>query len=138
MNVQDIAIMFTEDFSNRAFRTNARNYVDPNISVYDSGTGMQLQGLDAYLAYCEGWIAALPDARAEIVDAHADGNHVTLTIRGSGNFTGEMATPDGTIPGNGSRLDMDFEQEFEIRNGKVVKFALNYDMQEFLRQLGLA
>ena len=49
-----------------------------------------------------------------------------------------MQTPQGSIPGNGRPLDIEYQADQEFNDeGKIVRFVVNYDMQDFMRQLGL-
>ena len=46
--------------------------------------------------------------------------------------------PQGTVPGNGRKLDLEYQAETEYNAaGKLVRAEFNYDMKEFARQLGL-
>jgi steroid delta-isomerase-like uncharacterized protein len=137
MNEIELARKIIEDFNNRTFRDTFYDYVDDDVAVVDNGAGMQLQGVDAFIQYSEGWTAAFPDGNAEIVDEQLDGSAVTQVFRARGTFTGEMQTPDGTVPGTGKSLDMEFQQIIEVENGKIVGYTLEYDMQAMMRQLGL-
>jgi hypothetical protein len=48
-----------------------------------------------------------------------------------------MVTPQGSKPGNGNPVDIEYQIEQEFNDaGKVVRFASDYDMQDFMRQLG--
>ena len=59
-------------------------------------------------------------------------------MRGQGNFTGTMVTPQGSMPGNGNPVDIEYQIEQEFNDaGKVTRFAVDYDMQDFMRQLGM-
>ena len=50
-----------------------------------------------------------------------------------------MSTPQGNFPGNGNPLDIEYQLEQEFNDaGKLVRFAVDYDMQDFMRQLGMA
>ena len=55
-----------------------------------------------------------------------------------GTFTGTMQTPQGMVPGNGKKLDIVYSFEIETNAaGKITRFAVAFDMQDFARQLGM-
>jgi hypothetical protein len=72
------------------------------------------------------------------VEHKVNGNKVTTRVHGQGTFTGTLNTPQGAVSGNGNSLDIEYllEQEFNDA-GKLVRFVVDYDMQDFMRQLGV-
>jgi hypothetical protein len=63
---------------------------------------------------------------------------VITTFCGQGAFTGQFQTPQGTAPGNGRKVDVEFREEADIANDKITRLSISYDIQELMRQLGLA
>ncbi len=138
MDLQDLAQLQLDIFNDRTFRERAAEFVDPNVVTIDVPQGQELQGLDAYLQYSEGYITTMPDIQGQAVEHQVSGNTVTTRIRGIGTFTGQLETPDGTVPGNGNGVDLEYQAEWEFNaDGKLARFTLNYDMGEFMSQLGL-
>ena len=125
-------------FNDRSFRTNAQNYISPNIVVVDVPTGQEMHGLDGFIQYSEGFVSAMPNIKGTILGQEVNGNTVVSTIRGTGTFTGQLETPQGTVPGNGNKVELEYQLEVVVENDKIVRFTLNYDMQSFMSQLGLA
>lgn len=81
----------------------------------------------------------MPDLKGRAVEHKVNGNKVTTRVHGKGTFTGTMYTPQGNLPGNGNSLDIEYQLEQEFNDaGKLVRFAVDYDLQDFMRQLGLA
>jgi predicted ester cyclase len=139
MDPLEVARQSNDQFNNQTFYDDAKDIIDPNVVVIDEPMGMEMHGLDAFIQYSDGFVTAMPDIKGTVVDEHVSGDTATLVIRAKGTFTGEMHTPDGSvIPGNGNRLDLEYEAQHQVKNGKIVRFVANYDMQEFMRQLGLA
>ena len=139
MDVKQLAQNTVDSFNDRSFREKAKEVADPNIVVIDKPTGQELHGVDGFIQLSEGFVAAMPDLKGTAVEHKVDGNKVTTRVHGQGTFTGTMQTPQGTVPGNGNPLDIEYQLEQEFNDaGKLVRFAVNYDMQDFMRQLGMA
>ena len=101
MDPMEVVRTNEDQFNDRSFREKAEQLTDASIIVVDAPADRELQGVEGYKQYREGYIAALPDIRGGIVDLKVSGNNVTATVRRTGTFTGEMRTADGAIPGNG-------------------------------------
>jgi predicted ester cyclase len=80
----------------------------------------------------------MPDVKGTIVDQKVNGNTVVTSLRATGTFTGQLQTPQGTVPGNGNQVDFPYQFEILVENDKIVRFTTSYDMQDFIGQLGLA
>ena len=80
----------------------------------------------------------MPDLKGTLIEHKVNGNTVTTRVRGQGTFTGTLHTPQGDVPGNGKKLDLEYQAETEFNDaGKIVHAVFDYDMQAFARQLGL-
>lgn len=138
MNVKGLAQAGVDTFNDRSFREKARDLMDPNVVIIDAPTSQELRGPDGYVQYSEGFVSAIPDLKGTVIEHKVSGNKVTSRVRAQGNFTGTMVTPQGTFAGNGNPVDIEYQIEQEFNDeGKVVRFAIDYDMQDFMRQLGL-
>lgn len=137
MSAQDIVKTHYDTFNSRAWGNNAKNYVDPSAVIADVTNGVEVHGIDGYQGFSATWVAAFPDAHVNIVNQEVAGDTVTTTFRGTGTFTGTLQTPDGPIPGNGRKLNLEFQEQVEVRNNKIIRAQLDYDPQEMMRQLGL-
>jgi len=139
MDVKQLAQDTVDSFNDRSFREKAKESADANIVVIDRPTGQELHGVDGFIQYSEGFVTAMPDLKGTAVEHNVNGNKVTTRVHGKGTFTGTMATPQGNVPGNGNPLDIEYQLEQEFNDaGKLVRFAVDYDMQDFMRQLGMA
>jgi hypothetical protein len=138
MDVKQLAQDTVDDFNDRSFRQNAKDVADENIVVIDKPTGQELRGVESFVQYSEGFATAMPDLKGEAVEHRVNGNTVTTRVRGRGTFTGTLNTPQGTVPGNGNPVDIEYELEQEFNEaGKLVRFVVDYNMQDFMRQLGI-
>jgi predicted ester cyclase len=138
MDVKQLAQDTVDSFNDRSFREKARQVAGPDITVMDRPTGQELHGVDGFIQYSDGFINAMPDLTGTAMEHSVNGNTVTTRVHGKGTFTGTLNTPQGSFPGNGNPVEIDYqlEQEFD-EAGKLVRFVVNYDMQDFMRQLGL-
>lgn len=138
MDVQGLAQVGIDTFNDRSFREKAKDLMDANVVVIDSPTGQELHGPDGYVQFSEGFVNAIPDLKGTVIEHKVSDNKVTSRVRGQGNFTGTLATPQGSFPGNGNPVDIEYQIQQEFNDeGKVARFVVNYDIQDFMRQLGV-
>jgi predicted ester cyclase len=138
MDVKELAQAGVDTFNDRSYREKAKDLMDPNVVIIDSPTGRELHGPDGYVQFSDGFVQAIPDLKGTAIEHKVNGNKVTSRVRGQGKFTGTLQTPQGSFPGNGNPVDIEYQIEQEFNEaGKVVRFAANYDMQDFMHQLGM-
>lgn len=138
MELKQLAVKINDIFNDRSYRTTTKEYVDPGVTGKDIPTGQELTGVEAFVQYNDGFVNAMPDIKGTLVEQKVEGNKVTSRIHGQGTFTGKLVTPQGILPGNGKKLDLEYSAEFEFNDaGKLVHYVFNYDMSEFMRQLGV-
>lgn len=138
MDVKQLAQASIDMFNDRSFRQKAKDFVDPGVVVIDVPTSQELHGVDGFIQFNEGFVTAMPDLKGTVIEHQVSGNKVTSRVRGQGTFTGSLQTPQGNIPGNGNSLNLEYKIEQDFNDaGKIMRFAATYDMQEFLRQLGV-
>ena len=139
MDLKQLAEATADTFNDRSYRDRAKDMMDPDVLIVDKPTNQEMRGPEAYVQYSDGFVNAIPDLRGTVIENKQSGNKVTTRVRGQGHFTGTMVTPQGSIPGNGNPVDIEYEIEQEVNDaGKVVRFVIDYDMQDFMRQLGAA
>lgn len=139
MDMEQLAQAAADSFNDRSYRDKAKDMMDPEVIVVDKPTNQEMRGPDAYVQYSDGFVAAIPDLKGTVIEHKVSGNKVTSRVRGQGHFTGTMVTPQGSMPGNGNPVDIEYQIEQEFNDaGKVVRFVIDYDMQDFMRQLGAA
>ncbi len=139
MDVKQLAQDTVDSFNDRSFRQKAKDAADANVVVLDGPTSQELRGVDGFVQYSDGFVTAMPDLKGTALEHKVNGNKVTSRIRGKGTFTGTLQTPQGTLPGNGNPVEIEYQLEQEFNEaGKLVRFAVDYDMQDFMRQLGVS
>jgi len=138
MDLKQLAQTGFDIFNDRSFRQKAQELLDPKVVVIDVPTGQETTGVDAYVQYSDGFVTAMPDIKGTVIEHKVNGNKVTSRIRGQGTFTGKLRTPQGDVPGNGNKLDLEYQAEAEYNDaGKLVRIVFNYDMPAFMKQLGV-
>ncbi len=136
MDVKKLAQNNIDDFNNRSYKTKAREVVDPGVVIIDQPMGQQMKGIDGYIQYSETFLDAMPDLKGQITQQQANGNKVTSTVHAKGTFTGKLQTPQGVLQGTGKPVDLEYRLDQEFNDaGKLVRFTMNYDMQDLMRQL---
>jgi predicted ester cyclase len=137
MDLEKLAQASADSFNDRSYRDKAKDMMDPNVVTVDKPTNQEMRGPDGYVQYSNGFVNAIPDLKGTVIEHKVSGNKVNTRVRGQGHFTGTMVTPQGSLPGNGNTVDIEYRIEQEFNDaGKIVRFAVDYDMQDFMRQLG--
>lgn len=89
-------------------------------------------------AYVQGFLTAFPDLHFDVMHAVAEGDSVVLHWTGTGTHTGPLTTPTGNkIPPTGKKAVVPGSSTYEIKNGKITRAWLYWDMVTLLGQLGL-
>ena len=138
MDMEKLAQATADSFNDRSYRDKAQDVMDPDVVIVDKPTNQEMRGPGGYVQYSDGFVNAIPDLQGTVIEHRVNGNKVTSRVRGQGHFTGTMVTPQGSMPGNGNPVDIEYriEQEFD-EAGKVIRFVIDYDMQDFMHQLGM-
>ena len=115
-----------------------RALVDDRIVHQETGTGRRLDGADAYMAMCEGWLTAFPDVAGKVTAGLDGGNQAVVEIRWTGTNSGPIAMPDGEIPATGKSIDVASTYWATFDGDKIVESRHHLDVLGMLQQLGLA
>ena len=138
MDVEQLVQVGIDAFNDRSFREKAKDLMDPNVVIIDSPTSQELRGPEGYVQLSDGFVNAIPDLNGTAIEHKVSDHKVISRVRGQGNFTGTLVTPQGSFPGNGNPVDIEYQISQEFNDaGKVVRFVVNYDIQDFMRQLGV-
>ncbi len=105
--------------------------------VIDIPSGVTLHGSDGYKRLIRFFAETFPDGRAELTNAFATEDQVTLEFTSRGSSIGSLPLPSGALPATGRSFELRLCQVIQIRNGKIVRFRTYYDMLTQLEQLGL-
>lgn len=136
MNVQQLAQIGIDTFNDRSFQDTAKDLMDENVVIIDQPTGQEIHGVDGYIRYSERFVNAIPDLKGTVIEHQVKKNKVISRVRRRGKFTGKLYTPQGSFPGNGNPVDIEYQIEQEFNEaGKVQCLVLKYDLPEFMDQL---
>ncbi|BCB81177.1 hypothetical protein GCM10022251_67680 [Phytohabitans flavus] len=115
----------------------AASLIDPGIQVHasmaDGSDGSEIKGVEGMV----GWIGQIrgpsPDLTFEIeVGPIAQDNLIALRWRATGTYAGGF--PGANAPA-GTQIDFTGIDILRVRDGRVVEYWLNSDMQRLFRQL---
>jgi len=138
MDVQGLAQAGIDAFNDRSFREKAEDLIDAKALIVDIPSGQELHGPDGYIQYSERFLNAIPDLKGTVIEHKVSGNKVTTRVNGQGKFTGTLQTPRGSFTGNSYLVYLEYQiQQVFNDEGRVVRFVVNYDLQNFMRQLGI-
>lgn len=105
--------------------------------VYEeTGTGRRIEGIDAYVALCQGWRRAFPDVTGTIRRAVAGGETVAEEVAWAGSHHGPLETPGGTVPATGRRVAAAATLWVTVRGGKATAIRHHLDVLTLLQQVG--
>ena len=85
----------------------------------------------------EAFGAALPDAHMVIDHAVDGGDEVFVEGRFVGTHSGDMVSPQGTIPPSGNKIELRFADYFKVSGGQIVAHRTYWDQVQMMSQLGV-
>jgi predicted ester cyclase len=80
--------------------------------------------------------AALPNAHMEVDNVVESGDEVVALGHFRGTHSGDLQSPNGTIPASGNELNLRFIDYFKVEGGRFVDHQTVFDQMEMLGQLG--
>lgn len=114
----------------------AGDILSPDVESTSPGVGT-LTGIEPFIGFAKGFVAALPDSKLIAETFTEDGSRVVVEGRYTGTHTGVLVTPQGDVPGTGRKLDLPYADVFEVEAGRIVRHRSYYDQMDFAQQLGL-
>lgn len=127
-----LAERFYECFGAGDFDGASALFADNCVTVTPSGSFDVAQ----HAAFGQVFRDALPDARMELVRAVEAGDEVYITGRFRGTHSGDLVSPQGTIPASGNVLEMPFADYFRVSGGRIAEHEVIWDQMTMLAQLG--
>ena len=79
---------------------------------------------------------AMPDCHMNLVRMLEMDDEIYVTGRFKGTHTGDLATPLGSVPASGKKLDLLFVDYFRVANEKIVECEVVRDRLGMMIQLG--
>ncbi len=108
----------------------------PNVVYEETGTQRRTEGADAYVALCQGWKRAFPDARGTVRTTLTSGDTVAQEITWEGTQTGPLDGPGGTVPPSGKRVTAQGTMWTTVTGGKARSLRHHLDVMTLLQQIG--
>jgi len=136
---QDIIDLLREQIDAQGAGDNDRlgATVTDDLIYNEFGTGRRVEGRQAWLDIWEGWRQVFPDVKGTIQNIIVSGNQVSAETTFDGTFQGDLATPGGTIPANGNRMEqLPVSIVATVEEGKIKEEHLYFDLTTLLQQLG--
>jgi predicted ester cyclase len=98
----------------------------------DMASGYKASGGDEVLGYAQGWKMAFPDMVGTCDRRHVAGDVLLEECTWTGTHTGDMMTPNGTIPPTNKTVKISNILVWEFEGGKVksAKKLFGYDVND--------
>lgn len=129
---REVAERYYQSFATGDFETATALHSKDCVTVSPGGAMSNTE----HEAFGRAFKAAVPDAHMEIVKALESDSEVFLHGRFKGSHTGDMVTPQGTIPASGNTIDLSYADYFRVEDGKIVEHEVIWDQMEMMGQLG--
>src|SRR5436190_6944779 len=136
MNAQTVRTLY-DSYNARDFERSASIVTDDYDGIVVP-LATTFRGAEGVKEFQRGWATAFPDSRVEIRSVTANEERVIVEYIGRGTHTGPLATPGGTVPATGRRVDIPFCDVVELRHGKVASDRTYFDVATMMEQLGVA
>ncbi len=87
--------------------------------------------------YLQNFVSAFPDLHFDVLRTIAQADHVVCDWEATATHSGPLQSPGGkTIPATNKRVKEFGSTTFEIKDGKIHRSWVYYDMSELMHQLG--
>ena len=105
-----------------------------DVIYHEIGTQRRIQGRQALINLQQEWRQTIPDVKGTIQNIFVSGNQALAEMTWEGTFRGDMATPRGTIPAKGRRMDQLFTAfVYSVEGGKIKEIRHYFDIVSLLR-----
>ncbi len=131
-HARDVAERFYERFGAGDFEGVTGIFGPGCVTVTPAGSFDPTQ----HEAFARAFKNAMPDGHMELVRQVEGGNEVYITGRFKGTHSGDLVTPQGTLPASGNELDLPFSDYFRVEDGKIVEHEVIWDQLGMMAQLG--
>jgi predicted ester cyclase len=110
--------------------------VDSGVE-FRMGAEAAMSGAAAFLPFLEGYLAAFPDLRHEVLDYVESDDTVALELIVRGTHRGPLRTPQGELPPAGREIVWESTDYVKVRDGRISSWHVYTDGIASLTQLGL-
>jgi ketosteroid isomerase-like protein len=109
--------------------------VDPDIEFRMGPEGGR--GTAFFRPFLQGYLAAFPDLRHEVIDSVESDDTIALELHVRGTHTGPLQTPEGEIAPTGREVLWESTDYVKVRDGRIRSWHVYTDSLAFMTQLGL-
>ena len=136
MTPEETARKYYQYFNERRL-DEAGRLVHPQAVFHYVATRQRRLGRAGYRALAAAWLIAFEDAELELASVtRLDAHRVTIDFVGRGTHTGELTLGESlTIPATGRRMQLDFTDTLEIRDGLITHSELEFDVEAMKKEL---
>jgi steroid delta-isomerase-like uncharacterized protein len=135
---EQIAHKYYDLFNARRF-DEAERLIAPETLFQHPGFAHHLVGPAAHRALSQLWLGAFPDLQLLILRIRSDGDHVvSAQAVASGTHKGVLKLGTVIVPPTGRRMRVEYQHVLQIQDGRIVRLALDLDVQGLVRQLTTA
>ena len=131
---RDLAELHMRSFDQRTWSRAPQIYAPDIVSTQD---GTAIEGIDALLAFGQGFAAAFPESHHEVRSIVESGNIAVAEVTFVGTHTGPLASPQCEVPPTGRTLRLPACLVFEVNAGRITAQRAYYDQMTLAAQLGL-
>jgi steroid delta-isomerase-like uncharacterized protein len=135
LSVSDIAKAPILGFNQRNW-DQVRAATTPDCTYDEIASERVARGVNEVLAMWQGWVTALPDAKATVLSEHVSGTTVVLELLWGGIHAGPLHVPDRQLPPTGKAINLRSCQIIETADDKVAVIRHYFDLAALLRQIG--
>ena len=119
-------IRYNLDLINSHDEAETASFFAPDVVAEDLGSGLRIEGRDAYIAGMEQLRAAFSDLHGEILSITTQGSRAAVEYVFEGTHDGPLVTPTGTIPSSGRRVVIHFASVIEFDEDGLMKTVHRY------------
>jgi steroid delta-isomerase-like uncharacterized protein len=119
-------IRYNLDLINSHDEAETASFFAPDVVAEDLGSGLRIEGRDAYIAGMEQLRAAFSDLHGEILSITTQGSRAAVEYVFEGTHDGPLVTPTATIPSSGRRVVIHFASVIEFDEDGLVKTVRRY------------
>jgi steroid delta-isomerase-like uncharacterized protein len=114
-----------------------RASVTPDVVYDEVPTGQKAEGVDAFIAACQGWAQAFPDAKGTFTNTLVCADSVMFELTWTGTHRGQLQTPEGLLAPTGKSMNVRACMIIELAGERTKSQRHYFDLATLLGQLGV-
>ncbi len=106
-----------------------------DVEVKAHALGLTFNGKEGFMNFMQSFKSAFPDVTVYHNNLIIDGNKAAVEFIGKGTHSGELQTPNGTIPATGKKVEFIVSEFMVWENGKLKSLHNYQDAGSLMRQI---